>query len=119
MRRFLSVVGAVVVLSAAAFHLALVSSMPGKGETLAAPPTKVTLTFSAKVNPKVTAISILAPDSTEVAKLIPRATAKPSVIEADMPRRLPSGRYIVRWRTAAADGHVIRGSYCFTINPVE
>lgn len=119
MRRSVLAVGAGMVLSAAAFHLSLVSAIPGKGETLATAPSKVTLTFSARVNVKVSAISILAPDSTEVAKLAPRVTAKPTVIEADVPRRLPSGRYIVRWRTAAADGHVIRGAYCFTINPVE
>lgn len=119
MRRSLFAVGAAVALGAAAFHLTLVSAAPGKGEILNASPTAVTLTFSAKVNPKVTAISILASDSIEVAKLTPRATSKPTVIEADVPHRLPSGRYIVRWRTAAADGHVIRGVYYFTINPVE
>lgn len=119
MRRSVLAVGAAVVLSAAAFHLSLVSAIPGKGETLASAPSMVTLTFSATVNVRVSAISILAPDSTEVAKLVPRAAAKSTVVEADVPRRLPSGRYIVRWRTAAADGHVIRGSYGFTINPVE
>lgn len=119
MRRSLLALGAAGLLGAAAFHLALIAGVPGKDETITAAPTKVALTFSASVNPKLSAISILAADSSEVAKLTVTVGAKPTMIEGAIPRRLAGGRYIVRWRTAGGDGHVVRGAYGFTINPVE
>lgn len=119
MRRSLLVIAAAGLLGAAAFHLTLKESSPGKDETLAAAPTKVALTFSAKVNVKLSAISILAADSTELAKLVVTAGPKPEMLEAAIPRRLPGGRYIVRWRTAGADGHAMRGTFGFAINSAE
>ncbi len=119
MRRSLMVIAAAALLGAAAFHLTLKESSPGKDETVAAAPSRVSLTFSAKVNVKLSAISILAADSTEIAKLDVVAGPKPTMLEAVVPRRLPGGRYIVRWRTAGADGHAMRGAFGFAINSAE
>jgi methionine-rich copper-binding protein CopC len=119
MRRSLLVIAAAGLLGAAAFHLTLKESFPGKDETLVTAPDKVSLTFSAKVNVKLSAISILAADSTEIAKLAVTAGPKPTMLEAVVPRRLAGGRYIIRWRTAGADGHAMRGAFGFAINSAE
>ena len=119
MRRALLPIVACLLLGAATFHLSLRSSSPGKDETVAAPLTRVSLTFSGTVNAKLSAVSILSPDSTEVARVPVVAGPKPTMLVGDLPRRLPGGRYLVRWRTAGADGHAVRGAYAFTINPVE
>lgn len=119
MRRSVVAVAAVLLLAAGTWHLSLISSFPGKDEVVAAPLAKVALKFSAPVNLKLTAVSILAQDSTEVAKLAVTMGAKPTMVDGKLTRPLPAGRYLVRWRTAGADGHAIRGTHAFTINPVE
>lgn len=119
MPRSLVAVAAAILLAAGTWHLNLISAFPGKDEVVAAPLSKVTLTFSAPINVKLSAVSILAQDSTEVVKLTVTAGAKPTMVEGKLARTLPAGRYLVRWRTAGKDGHAIRGTHAFTINPVE
>ena len=92
MRRSLLVLGAAALLGAGALHLSLTAASPGKDETLGAAPTRVSLTYSAKVNVKLSAIAVLAADSTEVAALAVNAGPKASIIPGDLPRRLPPGR---------------------------
>lgn len=96
------------------FHTALKSSTPSKGSTSPSP-AKVTLTFTEGVNSAVSAISILKPDSTEVAKLVVKATKDATTIEGAVPQPLAAGSYIVRWRTASNDGHAVRGVFVFTV----
>lgn len=119
MPRSLVALTAAVLLAAGTWHLSLVNSFPGKDEVVNAPLSKVALTFSAPVNIKLSAVSILGQDSSEVAKLAVTVGAKPTMVDGKLARPLPAGRYLVRWRTAGADGHAIRGTHAFTVNPVE
>ncbi len=109
----------VVVPAALLFHLELKSAVPEKDAILSAPPAVVTLTFTAKANARLSAIAILRPDSTEVMKLTVAATKEPNTLQGTLSRPLPPGRYVVRWRTAAADGHVVRGAYGFSVDVIE
>lgn len=116
----LKLLAALALVSAGAlFHTELKSSFPEKDAILTSAPMKVTLTFTGKVDAKLSSIAILKPDSTEMAKLQVRATDDAKTIEAAIPRQLPPGRYVVRWRTASADGHPVRNAYAFSINVVE
>ncbi len=99
------------------FHTELKTSSPSKGAVLEKAPAVVTLTFTERVTVGLSSISILKSDSSEVAKLVVTATKDPATIEAKIPQVLAAGKYIVRWRTAAADGHVARSAYAFTVNP--
>jgi methionine-rich copper-binding protein CopC len=98
------------------FHTELKSSLPAKGAKVPSP-AKVTLTFTEEVNVAVSAISILKADSSEVAKLVVKATKDDETIEAVVPKLLPPGGYIIRWRTASDDGHAVRGAFAFTVLP--
>ncbi len=115
----LSLTGALALPAALLFHTELKHSFPERDGMLKAPPQEVTLTFSGKVTAKLTTIAILRPDSTEVLKLVVEKTADAKVVRAPMTRPLPPGRYVVRWKTAASDGHVVRGAYGFAVDVVE
>ena len=119
MRRSLIALAACATLGAAAFHLHLMSSYPAQDETLATPLTRVALTFSAKVNPRLSSVAILAADSTEVARVPVKVGKEPTVLEGTLPRPLAAGKYMLRWRTAGSDGHAIRGGYDFTVGPAR
>lgn len=111
--------GAVALPAALLFHAELKSSSPGRDAVLKAPPREVTLTFSERVNQKLSAIAILRPDSSEVMKLVLDASRNPRVLHAPLTRALPPGRYLVRYRTASADGHAVRGAFAFAVDVVE
>ena len=97
-----------------AFHAELKSSMPAKNST-GPSPAKVTLTFTEDVNVTVSAISILRSDSMEVAKLVVKATSDAATIEGAVTKSLNPGKYLIRYRTASADGHAVRGTFGFTV----
>jgi methionine-rich copper-binding protein CopC len=115
----LTLSGSLALPAALLFHTELKKSFPERDAILKAPPQEVELTFSGKVNAKLSSISILRPDSTEVMKLVVEKTPDPKVVRAPMTRPLPPGRYVVRWKTGAADGHVVRGAYGFSVDVVE
>lgn len=96
------------------FHTALKWSDPAKDSSVVSP-AKVTLTFTEGVNAGVSAISILKTDSTEVEKLAVKAGKDAATIEGAVAKPLAPGKYVIRWRTASADGHAVRGAYGFTV----
>jgi len=107
--------GASAAVAVGAFHLELKSSIPMKDQTVPVSPAKVSLTFSEAVDFKLAAISILRPDSTEVAKLTVAGTKDPRTIEGAVSAKLAPGSYLVRWKAASDDGHVVRQAYAFSV----
>lgn len=102
--------------AASAVHLRLVRSDPVADTALAAPPNAVKLWFSQKVDAKVTSVRVTGPNEKvmDVAPVTIAATdSAPAVaaIRGDM----PAAKYKVAWRTMAADGHVVRGEFAFTV----
>jgi methionine-rich copper-binding protein CopC len=98
------------------YHTALKSSNPARNAVVPAP-TMVSLTFTEKVNAALSSISILKADSSEVEKLAVKATTDPARIEGPVKTRLAPAKYIIRWKTVAADGHVVRSAFGFTVKP--
>ncbi|TCC41879.1 copper resistance CopC family protein [Kribbella speibonae] len=118
MRRFIAVLVAslftlVVSAGVAAAHAKLESMTPTDGSSMAAPPTKVVLTFNEPVGSNGTQVQVKAPNGTNVAngavQVVDNTVTQPvgAMIEA--------GKYTVEARVVSADGHPITVSGAFTV----
>jgi methionine-rich copper-binding protein CopC len=96
------------------FHTALKSSVPAKGASVHAP-ARISLTFTEKVILAQSSISVLTGDSTLVEKLVVKGTSDPATIAGAVTKHLTPGKYVVRWKTASDDGHVVRSAFGFTV----
>ena len=96
-------------------HAKLLRSDPVANAALTAQPARISLWFSERPEPKFTVVQLL--DSTGAAIVLgqPVLDAKAMEITLDVPPNLPSGKYAVSWRTAAADGHASSGRFAFTL----
>jgi methionine-rich copper-binding protein CopC len=110
--------GASGVLAAAPFrHTRLVKSEPAANDTLAKSPSAIKLWFSEKVELPVTTVK-LADAAGKSVKLAPpsRPDAKdPALVAATIATPLSAGAYVVKWSTAAKDGHAERGTIAFVV----
>jgi methionine-rich copper-binding protein CopC len=107
---------AIVLAAGSFYHTALKASNPARNSVVAAP-TLVSLTFTERVNAALSSISVLKADSTEVEKLVVKSTTDPARIEGAVKTRLAPAKYIIRWKTVSADGHVVRNVFAFTVKP--
>ena len=96
------------------FHNKLVKSTPAKDAVVAAPK-EIRLWFAEKAEPGLSSITVIGTDSSKVATGKVKATDDPLSIAVDVTGPMKPGGYVVRWRTSGTDGHVIRGSYPFTV----
>ena len=98
-----------------AFHNELTRSSPAKESTVASP-VEIRLWFREKSEPALSSITLVrTSDSSKVALAKVARTDDPLSIKAVVPVTLAPGGYLVSWRTAGDDGHVIRGTFPFTI----
>jgi copper transport protein len=97
-------------------HAKLVRSDPAGNAVLTAQPSRISLWFSERPEPKFTVVQLL--DSAGAAIVLgqPALDAKAMEITVDVPPNLPSGKYTVSWRTAASDGHASNGKFAFTLS---
>jgi len=100
--------------STSARHNRLTHSLPAADTTMASP-AEIRLSFSEPPEPRLSAISLLASDSSRVALGPVRATTDPRTVSAAVPTPLAPGRYAVVWRTTSTDGHAVRGRFVFTV----
>ena len=96
-------------------HAALASSAPAARSTLSAPPSRVTLTFSERLEPAYARVSVWDAAGAQV-------DLKDGALDRDNRRvlavtlpLLPPGRYTVRYRVLSVDGHVVEASFVFTV----
>lgn len=102
----------------AAAHTRLESSVPARGDTLHQPPREVRLRFSRPAEARYTAIELLGPGgAAPVGTAVEREGSGSREFIVPLPSPLAPGTYTVRWRTAGRDGHVLRGSFTFTVAP--
>ncbi|MGH7594545.1 MAG: copper resistance CopC family protein [Gemmatimonadales bacterium] len=102
--------------AASIFHTSLKSSIPARDAMVVAPST-VSLTFTEKVSVPLSSIVILRADSSQIEKLVVKATSNPARIEGAVVSKLAAGKYLIRWKTVSADGHVVRGTFGFAVKP--
>jgi len=93
-------------------HATLIASAPPAGASLAAGPAALVLVFDEPVQ-------LLALQALEAAggTLLPTGppTAAGTRLELPLAGSLPAGRYLVSWRVASLDGHVVSGSFGFAV----
>ena len=110
----LALVAVLALAGPAGAHALPQSSSPIAGATLSTPPSKVTITFGERPDPKLSSISVL--DSTGTSVTAGPTTASsgdPLTLEVPL-GPLTGGVYTVAWRTVSAvDGHRATGSFAF------
>lgn len=99
-------------------HLAVSKTAPARGATLEKGPERVQVWFTQPPSDRLSHLELHGPDG-EVALEEPRVDRDGHSISAAVTSSLGAGRYEVKWRTAGNDGHVMRGSFAFTIAPKE
>jgi copper transport protein len=99
-------------------HLGVVKTAPGTGASLTEPPTRVQVWFDQQPSPRVSRLEVQGPEG-EVALGSLEIDRQDRSIAAAIKGRLRPGRYEVTWRTAGDDGHVMRGTFAFTVQPTK
>ena len=99
-----------------AAHTRLERSTPADGDTLRAQPRELSLEFSQAVAPQYTRLLLRGPDGAAIPTPPLEVDAGRRTFRTAAPQ-LRAGRYAVEWRTAAADGHVITGTFEFVFAP--
>ena len=97
------------------WHNELTKSIPAADALVTPSPPTIRLWFAETVEPKFSSITLMKPDSTKIEIGKPKATDDRKSIVSEVPARLPTGTYLIRWRTAGTDGHAVRGSFKFSV----
>jgi putative copper export protein/methionine-rich copper-binding protein CopC len=101
-------------------HTRLASSSPAQGDTVAAGLSRLGVRFTRPVEAELTSLTLLAGGDTVAAG---RATlvagSEGREFTFALPTGLRPGGYTVAWRTAGADGHIIRGTFAFTVRAAD
>ena len=93
-------------------HAMLMSTSPAAGSAVAAPAT-VTLHYDDIVQLPPKALRITGPRGEQVAVREQQPDSK--TLAGRVSRRLAAGRYRVRWRIVADDGHIESGAFAFVV----
>jgi methionine-rich copper-binding protein CopC len=93
-------------------HAKLMSTSPAAGRA-GAPPTTVRLHFDDVVQLPPGALRITGPRGNAVA--VRGSLPDARTLEGSLPRNLGAGRYVVRWRVVADDGHLESGTFRFAV----
>jgi methionine-rich copper-binding protein CopC len=103
----------VAVLPAAA-HSLLLASVPAARSVVAAP-SHVELRFNNRIEKPLSSIALVGAGGARViATVLPEGP--PDRLRASLPP-LPPGDYRVEWRVLSTDGHVVTGTFTFTVSP--
>jgi copper resistance protein C len=105
--------------TAAFAHAYLVKSVPAGRATLFNSPGKIQLWFNERLEPKYSYASVHDPAGK-------RVDSDDARVAVDDPKRLsigvkklPAGRYTVKFRVLSVDGHVVEQSFPFTIREAK
>lgn len=90
------------------------STSPSAGQAVA-PPAAVTLNFDDVVQLPPGAIRMTGPRGTAVS--VRAAQPDSRTLQGLLPGKLGGGRYTVRWRIVADDGHIVSGTFAFSVRP--
>jgi methionine-rich copper-binding protein CopC len=100
--------------TAAHAHAQLDHATPAVGSTVRAPPARVSLSFTEKLEPKFSSLEVRNAGGARV------DSGGASVTGASMSvglKPLPAGTYTVRWHVLSVDTHKTEGSFTFTVGP--
>ena len=97
----------------ASAHTVLTGSDPAADTALDAGPARVTATFNEDLQPTFAALTVVGPDGnlwSQGDTVVTGPTASVGLRPLG-----PSGRYTVNYRVTSDDGHVVSGSWSFTV----
>lgn len=94
-------------------HTALISSDPAAGANLSSGPVGVSGTFNEELQPAFAAMTVVGPDGNLWSQGEPEVRG--SVVGVGLRPLGPSGSYTVNYRVTSSDGHVVSGSWSFTV----
>ncbi|MFN9795597.1 MAG: copper resistance protein CopC [Gemmatimonas sp.] len=99
-------------------HLKLKRSFPAKDTVLTSSPDAVRLWLTEKADLPATRITVTGAGNAAVATAkTTRGAAADAPIEATLTQPVGAGRYTVAWKTMSKDGHVVSGTFGFTVKP--
>ena len=101
--------------SGAEAHSLLLSSVPGAGAVVKDGPPTVSLRFNNRIEKKLSRIRLVSTQG-EAQTLPVRSDGAVDALEAPLPP-LAAGRYRVDWRVLSTDGHVVSGTFAFSVSP--
>lgn len=97
----------------ASAHTVLTGSDPAADATLDTGPARVTATFNEDLQPTFAAITVVGPDGNLWSQ--GDTVVKGPAASVGLRPLGPSGRYTVNYRVTSDDGHVVSGSWSFTL----
>lgn len=101
---------------AAKAHTAFSGSSPDDGEVLSAPPERLHLSFSGKLEASLHSVKLAGPGGAPVVSLEPLVLSEDrKTIMANFPE-LANGEYTVTFRVISGDGHPIEGAVSFEVD---
>jgi methionine-rich copper-binding protein CopC len=105
--------------SIASAHAYLVKSVPAGRATLFNSPGKIQLWFNERLEHKYSYASVHDPDGKRVDVDNAQVSAEdPKQLSIGV-KKLPAGRYTVKFRVLSVDGHVVEQSFPFTIREAK
>lgn len=119
-KRAAVLLGLIVMLGVVCFHTELDHSYPAADSVLAESPAAVTLTFTTEVQLALSSVSLASSQSggaLPAGELAYLSADRHDVLVLSLAAPLPSGAYVVSWRTAGPDGHPISGEFGFRVDP--
>jgi methionine-rich copper-binding protein CopC len=95
-------------------HAFLQRAEPGAGATLKAPPMRVALAFSEKLEPVFSGVAVndVSGRNVEAGVIVISGNSMVAPL-----RQLPPGSYRVVWHAVSVDTHRTEGAYSFTVRP--
>jgi len=98
------------------FHAALLHSTPAANAKLSKAPKDIRLVFSEEVVPALSQITLIGPagDSTRL-KVANDPHDVHTLVGAVAPALASGGRYSIFWRVVSADGHLVDGTFPFSV----
>lgn len=97
-------------------HLKLKRSFPAKDTVLTTAPDAVRLWLTERADLPATRITVTDAANVGVTLAKPaRANTDDAPIEAKFAQPVGPGRYTVSWKTMSKDGHVVNGTFGFTV----
>ena len=98
---------------AASAHTVLTATDPSADSTVDAGPSRVTATFNEELQPNFVAMTVVGPDGNLWSQ--GDASVQGNTVSIGLRPPGPSGPYTVNYRVTSEDGHVVSGSWSFTV----
>ena len=118
MTRFVPAAVLLAAVTLSAFHLRVEKTTPVEGATITVAPKQIQVWFSEAPTLVVSSITVTGPSGkVELGKLAlgKNSDAPDNSVVAGVRGALSPGKYIVSWRTSGKDGHMLAGTYEFTL----